>query len=155
MNVTQEACYAAFFRLFKAHGVVRVYDQIAFNRLEEDWKRRIGLRRSDLLNATNELILSGMLVKRDTAEGPALELTGRGALLMRRYLRPLIDFRWLNPFASLIEAINAAAVLRRARLRTLLRVDGTPRSKAERRQMAVVEQRLAVKPEAPRSSQGA
>jgi len=118
MLVTRHARHTALYRVMKQQGLRCASDRVAFHKLDRAWERRCGLRRPDLLNSINELVVAGQLVQVLGPEGAMIEVTERGSRELQSVLPLFRALSWHAPVGALREVLHTAITLLRARLRT-------------------------------------
>jgi len=117
MIVTQHARFTAMSQVLWDNQILEINDEILFSQLETDWLQLTGLRRSDLILTLDELIRNSGILQSTSGSGVAIELQDRGVLIMQRFNRPFVDYRWTSPISSLWHQFNTAHVLASARRR--------------------------------------
>lgn len=122
MDVTDHARDAALLRVLHLHGISEPNDRVLVTELEGTWNAEIGLRRNDLLNAIDRMLVAGRFVHCTTLSGAALQLTELGARELGITLPKPGRSRLGRIVDSLVNRWNTFFVLRSARKRTLTRL---------------------------------
>lgn len=121
MNVTDHAREVALLRVLHLHHIAQPNDRVLVTTLESTWKREIGLRRNDLLQAIDQLLAAGVFAHCTTLAGAALELTVLGAREVANRSPDPHRSAIQRLLLGLYNAVNTPFVLRRVRRRTLIR----------------------------------
>lgn len=83
MHVSQYTRWTACFRLLRQVGVERAGQWVLAERFEDAWNAHCGLRNDDLRRGLRELVRERALLVHLDPDGAVLELTDRGALMLR------------------------------------------------------------------------